>query len=142
MKINNKQCLSALFISVALTSMSANAGKPTGISPPKCETIDDTEVSCQPELSTLCDTIMDMYLDIKFGKLKDRDREGIAGKSIGSYLKEEQGKLDEAEGKLGEIEAKLAKLADSNKISEDENDSISAALIPATQCLIEEGGEL
>ena len=89
---------------------------------------------CDTELVALCTATDDA------GSLKDRDENGLISKVVGASIKLVQGKIPDADQKLGDYEAKLDQLASTSntpkaKISEEDADDLSDALIEAQLCV-------
>ncbi len=125
--------LSAAIVTLLLATGSANAGKPSSVTPPlNCSNINtDDSNSCNTELFNLCMVINEA------DSLGNRDRDTMMSKAIGADIKLEQDKPDDAHAKLLRIENKLDSLinAPKTKISTDDADNISGSLINSHMCV-------
>lgn len=122
----------AVSVAMLLGASVANAAKPGPVAKANCNYfLTSPNVSCTDELSDLCKAIESAK------SLKDRDRDGMIGKTIGADIKLEQYKTSDADAKLVNIEEKLDSLANAPKpkIDEDDANAISEALTPAQTCV-------
>ena len=113
---------------LTLMAGSAMAGGKPGAEAPKCS--DMMANSCSLTFALLCTATADA------DSLKARDRNGLVSKVLGAAIKLNQGKTPDADQKLQNYEDKLDALdAPKAKISDEDADALSEALIPARSCV-------
>ena len=126
---------------LALSATGAFAAKPGSPTLPACAVYytDNAAEYCNDEpefeLQALCIAIEDA--GPPDGSLKDRDAATMKSKDYGAVIKINEEKYEDAASKLMDIEYKLDQLVNAAKpkISEDDADAISGALIDAQLCV-------